>query len=714
MEDKQFEQYMNLLKKTYERVPSKFNAGEVLKRIEEEKVKPKEFNAVTKSVASKWQKVSVWAVSLASVFLIGILSASFLNDEKKQGNEPVSEFDKSEIEKLEIAYQEEKVKRQKILGMTNEQFNELGFVKFADSAFAGIIHPDRIEGYRNSRLTLEDHYGEVIKYLWLPSEMVEIALGAEKYSEEYSMQFVEELNRRTDDLIMFYNSTIDEHREILNTAKMNGNLDARYLYAHQNDLPEVLGNMLANAPKQGISIKVSPDKNNYFAKFEINDRFRKLFEVVDDSAIGFFHIKHSAPYTFGGELIYEPHESAMYLGQMEQILLGVKHQNAMYSVMKSYYDDLAYQLLFGATNTSIFDENRIVKQEYQNAWQLLAVNTVSSPVGIVLHPVVNAMLESNWKENATYKELDFNDIQNAFVLVDDLESQKPETGLGSMAIGWPNSEMQGQAHGFLKSPNKSDGTYNYSDLTPIEAVVLFDYAYELDFSEIMYGLISKYEGMGLMEDLVASNDIPDLLPVGATSLIYNDGLTYEKNGEFLGTVEVMKDKKIIVSIPVIRNKEGVWQVSLDVTEINYEEPLVGTINMSFTSKVEQLYNAFKSSYDFEILKHEEPFIIASVYLEAFTQNDKKTQYELLYKGNNSVTPSQKEFLSYPKDESMNWKEQFKSYEYTPNGVADMFDEYDTVVYFDLKDKFVTDDETRKGFQMRKTYEGWRVHFMPMQ
>lgn len=713
MEGKQFEQHMKLLKKTYERVPTKFNADEVLKRIEEENVKPKELNAVTKSVASKWQKVSVWVVSLASVFLIGILSASFLNDEKKQGDEPVSEFDKSEIEKLEKAYQEEKEKRQKILGMTNNQFDQLEFVKFADSAFAGIIHPDRIESYSNSRLTLEDHYGEVIKYLWLPSEMVEIGLGSEKYSEEYSMQFVEELNRRTDDLIMFYNSTIDEHREILNTAKLSGKLDARYLYAHRKDLPVDLENMLNNAAKQGISIKVSPDKNNYFAKFEITDRFQKLFEVVDESAIGLFHIKHSAPYTFGGELIYEPHESALYLGQMEQILLGVKHQNAMYSVMKSYYDDLAYQLIFGSTNTSVFDENRVMKQEYQNAWQLLAVNTAYSPVGIVLHPVVNAMLESNWKENATYKELDFNDIQNAFVLVDDLESQKPETGLGSMAIGWPNSEMQGQAHGFLKSPNKSDGTYNYADLTPIEAVVLFDYAHELNFSEIMYGLISKYEGLGLMEDLVASGDIPDLIPVGATSLTYNDGLTYEQNGEYLGTVEVMKDRKVIMSIPVIRNKEGVWQVSLSVTEFNYEEPLVGTINMSFTSKVEQLYNAFKSSYDFEILKNEEPFIIASVYLEALTQNDKKTQYELLVEGDNYETPSQKEFLSYPKDESMDWKAQFKAYEYTPNGVAGEYDEYDAVVYFDLKDKFVT-DETRKGFQIRKTYEGWRVHFMPIQ
>jgi hypothetical protein len=712
MDDKQFEQHMNLLKKTYERVPSKFHTDEVLSKIEKENVKPKE-TTVSRSVASKWQKVSVWAVSLASMFLIGILCASFLSDWQKQGDEQVSEPDKSDIEKLEKAYQEEKVKRQKILGMTNEQFNELGFVQFADSVFAEAIHPDSIESYRNSSLTLEEHYGEIIKYLRLPSEMVEIALGAEKYSEEYSMEFVEELNRKTDDLIMFYNSTMEENREILNTAKLGGKLDAKYLYVHRKDLPEDLENMLNNSPKQGISIKVSPDKKNYFAKFEFTETYWKLFGVVDDTALGLFNIKHMAPFTYGGTLIYNPQESAMILGQMEQILLSVKHQNTMYSVMKAYYDDLAFQLIFGAT-TSVFDENRVLKHEYQNAWQLLAVNTELSPIGKVLHPVVNAMLKTNWKENETYKELDFSDLQNAFVLADagDLDSRKIETGLSSRMISWPDGEMQGQAHSFLKSP-KSDGTYNYADLTPIEAVVLFDYAQELNFSEIMYGLISKYEGMGLMEDLVASGDIPDLIPVGATSLTYNDDLTYEQNGEYHGAVEVNKDEKLIVSIPVIRNKEGVWQVSLSVTEFNYEEPLVGTINMSFTSKVEQLYNVFKSSYDFEILNNEEPFIIASVYLEAFTQNDKKTQYELLYKGNNSSTPSLEEFLSYPKDESTAWKDQFKSYEYTPNGVAGVTDEYDAVVYFDLKDKFVT-DETRKGFQMRKTYEGWRVHFMPFQ
>ena len=56
MEDKQFEEKMRLLKKTYERVPSKFNAEDVLSKIEEEGKQQKEVKPVTKPVASKLQK----------------------------------------------------------------------------------------------------------------------------------------------------------------------------------------------------------------------------------------------------------------------------------------------------------------------------------------------------------------------------------------------------------------------------------------------------------------------------------------------------------------------------------------------------------------------------------------------------------------------------------------------------------------------------------
>ncbi|WP_019413067.1 hypothetical protein [Paenisporosarcina sp. TG20] len=717
MEDKEFEQQMNLLKKSYERVPSKFNADDVLSKIEEEGKQQKEVKQFTKPVASKWQKVSVWAVSLASVFIIGLLSASFMNDGKEQGDEPVSEYDANDIKKLEEDYQQERKKRQEMLGMSDEHFNELGFVGMADQLFALNIHPDSLES-RYSNRSLEDRYAQVIDYLKLPNEMIEEASQEGEMNEEESMAFIDDLNTKIDHLTFVYNLTIEEHSEIMNTAKMNGELDADYLYANRRDLPKPVESMLTNAPKQSIAIKVAPDKKGYIAEFDMHGTMFNLIGIVIKPAIDLFAIKDAAPFTNGGELVYTPQESAQILGQIEQTLLSMTTQNAMYSITKSYYEDIAYTLIFGSTNTQVV-ENRQIKEEFRNAWGYLRAMHGVSPIKYFIKPSFDSLSNEDWTVNKTYETLEFKNLQEVFRLAEigELEALMPanDSGEKSMTISWPNSEMQQQAHAFLKNPTMDGGGgYNYDNLTPIETVVLYDYAQQVDVPEIMYNLIHPYEGMGLMKDLLASGEIPDLIPVGASSLGYNDRITIKQNGEYHGTVEVLKDEKVIMSIPVIRNEAGVWQVSLSITETSYEEPLEGSIGTTFISKVQNVYNKFNDTYDFETLANEEPFIVAGVYLEALMQNDMKTQYELLVKGDNYITPTFEEFSSDSNVQRMDWKEQFKSYEYTPNGVAGVYDEYDSVVYFDLKDKFITGEETRKGFQMRKTHDGWRVRIMPFQ
>lgn len=715
MEDKEFERHMNLLKKSYERVPSKFNADDVLSKIEKEEKEQKEVKPFTKPVGSKWQKVSVWGVSLASVFLIGLLSASFMSDGKEQGDKLVSEYDAKDIKELEEDYQQERKKRQEMLAMSDEQFDQLGFVSLADQLFARNIHPDSLES-RYSNQSFEDRYEQVIDYLKLPSEMIEEASQEAEMNEEESMAFIDDLNTKIDHLTFAYNLTIEEHRDVMNTVKMNDKLDADYLYANRKDLPKPIESMLKNAPKQSISIKVAPDKKGYIAEFDMHGTMFNLNGIVIKPAIDLFAIKDAAPFTHGGELVYTPQESAQILGQIEQTLLGVTTHNAMYSITKSYYEDIAYTLIFGATNTQVV-ENGQIKEEFRIAWGHLRAMHGVSPIKYFIKPAFDSLSEEDWTVNNTYQTLEFKNLQEVFRLAEigELETLMPENDSGekSMTISWPNSEMQQQSHAFLKSPNR-DGEYNYDNLSPIETVVLYDYAHQVNTPEIMYGLIRPYEGMGLMEDLLASEEIPDLIPVGASSLKYNDSLTIEQNGEYLGTVEVLKDEKVIMSIPIIRNEAGIWQVSLSITETNYEEPLEGSIGSSFTSKVQNLYTKFNDTHDFEMLANEEPFIVAGVYLEASVQNDMKTQYELLVKGNNYITPTFEEFSSESNVQRMDWKEQFKSYEYTPNGVAGVNDEYDSVVYFDLKDKFITGEETRKGFQMRKTNDGWRVHIMPFQ
>jgi hypothetical protein len=567
MDDKQFEQQMNLLKKSYNRVPSKFKADEVLSKIECEVQQQQHGSNVNSTKTSKWHKVSVWAVSLASVFLIGILSASYINDGKEQGDAPVSDIDAKDIEEFKKAYQEEKEERRETLGMTKEQFSELEFVSMADQLFEITVYPDNLESHF-SRQTLESRYDQIIKLLKLPSEMIDDAALEGSMNEEASMAFVDELNTKIDDLILVYTLTIDENKEILNTAKLNGKLSTEYLFARRKELPKEVENMVVYAPKQSLAIQVSPDKTSYIAKSDMTDMLWKLDGVLVQSAIDLFAIKHSAPFTNGGELIYEPQHSAMLLEQMEKVLVSIKHKNSMYSITKSYYEDLAYTLIFGSTNTQVI-ENEKLNDEFYLAWNYLQALPGSSPIKYFIKPVFDSMNKNDWRVNETYNALNFMDLKEAFRLAEmgELAALMPdtETGLDSMTVSWPNADLQGKAHGFLKSP-KSDGSYDYSDLSPIEIVVLFDHAQKLNFDEIIYSLTSPYEGMGATEEVMEIWRNTILIPEGATSLRYNDALITAQNGLFYGAVEVMKDEQLIVSIPIVRNFKDIWQISPSVTE----------------------------------------------------------------------------------------------------------------------------------------------------
>ncbi|EPD50506.1 hypothetical protein HMPREF1210_02475 [Paenisporosarcina sp. HGH0030] len=712
MDDKQFEQQMKLLNKSYNRVPSKFNADDVLSKIEAENQKQHEVPVVNAVKPSKWQRVSVWAVSLASVFLIGILSASFMNDHDDQKNNAAAEYDQKEIEELKKDYQKEREKRQKMLGMTSEQYDQLGFVKFADSEFARITHPDTI---KNSTVSLKVAYGETIKYLRLPSEMVETLQVGDQLNEEMSMRFVDELSKKMDELKMVYDQILVEHKEVLNTAKMNEKLDVGYLYSKQKDLPEPVQQMISNSSHEGIKIKVAANQKEYVTEYQMNELFLGLEGGIAQPALNLLHMKAMAPFTNAGELVYSPQESASIIESMEYSLMGVKQPGGLYTVIKSYYEDLAYTLIFGSHQNAVFEEGKI-KEEYQAAWKYLLNYPGTSPMKYFMKPVVDSLSANNWEVNETYKFLDFNRLMEAFSLAETGELAKlmpaDESSDYVEIVEWPNSELQQKIHAYLKNPGSNNPEYALSNLSPIDSVLLFSYAQQLDIPKVMLDLALPFQGMESVTDLHAFLGDENILPEEEITLTYDDRLTTYQNDEYFGNVEV-RTKETHKLIPVVKNREGVWQLDLGISVINehYFEP----INLHYTKRVQKIYKEFQKAYDYDIIKWENPDIIAGIYLEALYSGDAETQYALLLDDESYSRPTREEYIGdYSRSaDVMDWKTLYESVEYQPEVLEDDYD-HDQVIYYNLKAEYRTDNEKQKGFQLRKTSEGWRVHFMPMQ
>lgn len=725
LDDKQYEQNLNLLKKSYKRVPSKFIADEVLQRIKSEKVmaedslSPKNLPKISK------QKINIVAVGLASILLIGILSTSFFKVENAQSHEVATAVNPKSIDNLKKSFEEQKTTYRNTLGVTEEEFNQIEFVKMANQLFASALEkPDRME-IESNIISIDERYENVIDTLKIPSQMINDATAEGQMSEEESALFMDELNTKIDYLLRYYDSVLEKHREILNTAKMSGRLDASYLLANRTALPDEVESLINHANTQGISIRVSRDKSSYQAFFEFPNHWHMLYESVQDPSISLLNIKSLIPFTYEGELVLTPQESAMYLNELEHILLSTKHRNSLYDVMKSQYEDLAYTLIFGATNTEVITNGR-VNDEFHAVWNNLRYSYGISPMKYFIRPMFESVSENNWEVNETYERLNFNDLKVAFKLAEtgDLAAIMPKevSGAKSTTINWPNSEVQQKVVESVKNIDLSQMN-TIVGLSPLESIVLYQYAQEENLSGVNHQLLSfmNFNDHDNFDQVMNSWLNNKLIPKEATSLRYQDEKSFEQNGNFVGSVDVLNGENVIRTIPIIRNHQGLWMVDASLSYLLYREPHV-EINEQILKETQDLYTRFKENYDYTILKDVGATMVAGIYLEAASQGDLNTQYELLLKGENTTTPNREEFLSSPSDIETDWKKQYSSMESHQSYPSDESilssdkdknEEFDVTVWLYIRQEFITNEQYRNGFRMRKTLDGWRVYFMPI-
>lgn len=717
LDDNQLETNLNLLKKSYKRVPSKFNSDDVLQKVIAEGGGSQANPAANKPTYSI-QKLSVWAVSIGFVFLIGILSASYLAQWSDNGSQKELVAEENDSEKLKKSYEREKAIRREILGLTEEEFNQIELVRMSDQLFSFYFHPDKIDEHGGQ--SIEERYNQVIESLKLPSEIIdEVTVSRKQMNKQESMLFIDELDTKVNQLLMYYNALIDNHRELLNTAKMNEKLNASYLSTYRDELPQELKSMMDHAPKQGVVIQVSPDETSYVAKFHMPDHWGMIYDQIGGHAMSLFHLKQSAPFTFGGELVYPPEDSAMMLTQMEQMLLNIEHHNSLYTVMKSHYEDLAYTLIFGTSNTKVITDGR-VNEEFHFVWNNFRYSYGASPLKYFIRPMYDSVSRNDWKVDETYSSLNFNDLQVAFNLAEngDLEAIMPkeESGAISETISWPNTEMQQKIEGYIKKI-EHQGVHRLVGLTPIESIILFDYAQKIKLQHVNHQLLTSLNFNfvdGEHYDTVMNSWLNDsLISDQATSLRYEDDKTFEHFGSFIGSVDVMNGNHVIRSIPVMRLDRGNWAIDIGSSFNRYHE-LQTEINENTFQTVQDFYSRFKEKNDHTIFKDVEASIVAGVYLEAFALGDLETQYELLNKGENTNVPLRDEFLSTPTGEEFDWKTRFNSFESIQTDDQDENEEYNLIVWLYLNEVSNTDGEYRKAFQMRKTVDGWRVQFMPLQ
>ncbi|WP_318616909.1 hypothetical protein [Sporosarcina sp. YIM B06819] len=254
MANNDFDKRMEFLKKSYNRLPSSFDPEEILQKIEEETNNPGKKEPAVRRKSTLRHKVTVWSVSIASVFLFGIITALFITEH----NEKLASA--AYIEKFQQDYAMEREKQRDILKLEEDNFGKLTFVQEADAI---------IDNIADDKEQAEANYELALSSLKLPSSMMkDIADQSLVEDEQASFDYLDSFFGKIRSLIAIYDDILMQNHQAIESFEMDPSIDKTAVMMLSPDtFPEELQNIIDTMRKQYIELHMEKDTGEITARY---------------------------------------------------------------------------------------------------------------------------------------------------------------------------------------------------------------------------------------------------------------------------------------------------------------------------------------------------------------------------------------------------------------------------------------------------------------
>lgn len=706
MDDKQLEERLNLLKSSYDRLPSSVDTDEILKKIENgNNVAP----IVKKNKGSKRQRITVWAVSVASVLLIGVLGTTFLEDQK---NTTISdqELNEDDITKLEKQYEKERLKRRQMLQLDEADFATIEFVHYADNIFSAQISPGTLEG-KNDDISMKDGYEFAIEGLKLPSEMVEETIKKGKLNTVQSIVFIEDFIAKSEHLINLYNQLLYEQEAAIKTAKHEGKLSEHVLIANRYNMPKEIQSMIEVLPKQGLKLAVNAEGTAFQIVPDWSLFTRDLFTVLDENESRYLSLYSSIPGYGIANLLEEQDFSVLgyYLEEIEFTLLNSMEDTVMHSRFENYYFDLAQVILFPSDLNEIFNGNNEINMDTRMAWESLVNIPGVSPIATLMKPIVASMNTSDWTYNETYKLLDIEQLRDYYLLA--LDGELEITKLDWLSILPDGEERSSEtpyafysAYELYKKFNENFDPLVLHGVGPIDIILLYHYADGENNREMMWELMSStFKNEHDKEDFLNNPTLKNIIRESSKNLYFNKDHLFQGDKYLKTYIGQEKGDQVSYDLLLHLESDDIWRIQ------GVEDSNSTLVDDNFVQQVHALYKLFAGTHDQTVLKEATPEEIVGLYYYSAQLKDYETQYELYIKDDTRLQIPKDEYMSGEHQDIVDIRLEFTAMKYA------LFSEgYGVVTLNKHPDPRKSKDDTVISFQLIQTENGWRPPFMPIQ
>lgn len=482
MDDKQFDKRMELLKKSYDRMESQLDPADVFTQIEAEKSElPTQPELELQKQPSKWRKPAVWAASIASVLLIGMLVGPYMLKESEtvqsevtqELNSTTVEYDEW-IENMTKKYESQREQVRKELLVSSDELASFSFIKTADSMMD--YYKTGNHGYEVAS-HLESSEENILNYLMTPRRAIEYIQTYDRlgFGESYHIYSLYE--QSIEELKIFYSNLLEPYTQLLVES------------TDVSQFPRDLQAIIKAANRQFLELQID-DGDVYFKANPIDGEFAPDYiNKLHPDIFGYFEYSRMGYLLLVNDLRYSREETLKSLKIMERTLLADKNTGTTnYALLKATFENTWLALLKGTVSYPAKTKTDQFDVQYVHFLQETADGKYGEAMEETASTILKEIQQSN--NSATLEHLSVDDIWGTLFQIREESMMGDQFDSNFSTMGMNESQKEQILAIYTQYTKTYDETI-IDELHPINIAALYLYASTIGDKQVMQSLTMK-------------------------------------------------------------------------------------------------------------------------------------------------------------------------------------------------------------------------------
>lgn len=401
MDEKRFEKRMELLDRSYKKLPVQTDSNAILKAIKEEQSRSKKKRSLP---VIHWPYVA----SFIGVLLIGTVLALQLTmggdtqgepgeqrqqAAQNQGQDETSKELQAEIEDAKVLYELRKTQAMERLGFTESTFSTTQMDKDAQGHVIYVESITRRDYPLDMQLEWVNRGTEWIEEsLRTPDMMIRSLKGEVTMlkAEAWTKEFME----KQTGLLPIYEEKLQENKEWWKPHIENGEINMKSLNAAQ-PYPREFRMMLGGITNNAIKLTYNEKEDTLETSIDLEYVSMLSNNALPDVYVSYMQTRQASVLN-AGEFTTGWKEAGDRLMLLEQILKKLPEDSQFRNEVNLDYDLLYQHFVNGGVNQPIFTESGKLKPEVREGYEYVVENYTSYKTAESLQQVLNELRKSNF------------------------------------------------------------------------------------------------------------------------------------------------------------------------------------------------------------------------------------------------------------------------------------------------------------------------------